>query len=69
MVIDIISVSNGNIPDIVPNGTGVVTLQADTVQVGDSNADATITTNGTGNLRINTDSGTDSGRITNRRCS
>jgi len=60
---DIISTSDANI-DIVPNGTGDVTLQADTVQVGDSNADATITTNGTGNLTLNTNGGTDSGTIT-----
>jgi hypothetical protein len=60
---DIVSTSDANI-DIVPNGTGDVTLQADTVQVGDSNADATITTNGTGNLTLNTNSGTDSGTIT-----
>jgi len=60
---DIVSTSDANI-DIVPNGTGDVTLQADTVQVGDSNADATITTNGTGNLTLNTNGGTDSGTIT-----
>ena len=60
---DIVSTSDANI-DIVPNGTGDVTLQADTIQVGDSNADATITTNGTGNLTLNTNSGTDSGTIT-----
>ncbi len=60
---DIVSTSNANI-DIVPNGTGDVTLQADTVQVGDSNVDATITTNGTGNLTLNTNGGTDSGTIT-----
>ena len=60
---DIVSTSDANI-DIVPNGTGDVTLQADTVQVGDSNADATITTNGTGNLILNTNNGTDSGTIT-----
>src|SRR5210317_63279 len=60
---DIVSTSDANI-DIIPNGTGDVTLQADTVQVGDSNADATITTNGTGNLTLNTNSGTDSGTIT-----
>lgn len=34
------------------------------MQVGDSNADATITTNGTGNLTLNTNGGTDSGTIT-----
>ena len=60
---DIISTSNANI-DIVPNGTGDVTLQADTVQVGDSGANATITTNGTGDLILNTNAGTNSGNIT-----
>jgi len=60
---DIVSTSNRNI-DIVPNGTGDVTLQADTVQVGDSNADATITSNGTGNLILSTNGGTNSGTIT-----
>ena len=59
---DIVSTSDANI-DIVPNGTGDVTLQADTVQVGDSNADATITTNGTGDLTLNTNGGTNSGSI------
>ncbi len=39
-------------------------LQADTVQVGDSNADATITSNGTGNLILSTNGGTNSGTIT-----
>jgi hypothetical protein len=60
---DIVSTSNRNI-DIVPNGTGDVTLQADTVQVGDSGANATITTNGTGDLILNTNAGTNSGTIT-----
>ncbi len=60
---DIVSTSNANI-DIVPNGTGDVTLQADTVQVGDSGANATITTNGTGDLILNTNAGTNSGNIT-----
>lgn len=60
---DIVSTSNRNI-DIVPHGTGDVTLQADTVQVGDSNADATITSNGTGNLILSTNAGTNSGTIT-----
>lgn len=60
---DIVSTSNRNI-DIVPNGTGDITLQADTVQVGDSNADATVTSNGTGNLILSTNSGTNSGTIT-----
>ncbi len=60
---DIVSTSNRNI-DLVPHGTGDVTLQADTVQVGDSNADATITSNGTGNLILSTNGGTNSGTIT-----
>jgi hypothetical protein len=49
---------------IQPSGTGNVELRADTVQVGDSNAAATVTTNGTGNLILNTNAGTNSGSIT-----
>jgi len=60
---DIVSTSDANI-DIVPNGTGDVTLQADTVQIGDSNANATLTTNGTGDLILNTNAGTNAGNIT-----
>jgi hypothetical protein len=48
---------------IFPNGTGNVNLQTDTVVVGDSNALATITTNGTGTLVLSTNSGTNSGSI------
>jgi len=48
---------------IAPNGTGDVQLDADTVRVGDSNANATITTNGTGDLTLNTNAGTNSGSI------
>jgi len=55
--------SNGNI-DVTPNGTGDVTLQADTVQIGDNNADATLTTQGTGDLILNTNNGTNAGNIT-----
>jgi hypothetical protein len=55
--------ANGNIV-IAPHGTGDVQLVADTVQVGDANAAATITTNGTGNLVLNTNAGTNSGNIT-----
>jgi len=58
----IISTSNGNIT-LAPNGTGDVYLDADTVRVGDSGAAATLTTNGAGNLTINTNSGTNSGSI------
>ena len=59
---DIVSTSNANI-DIIPNGTGDVNLGADTVQIGDNNADATLTTQGTGDLTLNTNSGTNSGSI------
>jgi hypothetical protein len=58
----IVSTSDGNIV-LEPNGTGDVYLNADTVRVGDVNANATITTNGTGNLILNTNSGTNSGTI------
>lgn len=54
--------ANGNI-SLIPNGTGDVILSADTVQVGDSNTDAYITTNGTGNLNLTTNNGTNSGTI------
>ena len=60
---DIVSVSNADI-DIVPNGTGNVTLQTDTVQLGSADEDVTITTNGTGDLTLNTNSGTNSSSIT-----
>ena len=55
--------ANNNIT-LQPNGTGDVVAAADTLVVGDSNADATITTNGTGNLALSTNNGTDSGVIT-----
>jgi hypothetical protein len=58
----IISTSNGNIV-LAPNGTGDVYLDADTVRVGDSGAAATLTTNGAGDLTINTNSGTNSGSV------
>ena len=50
--------------DIIPNGTGDVNLGADTVQVGDNNANATLTTQGTGDLILNTNNGTNAGKIT-----
>ena len=55
--------ANGDI-DLFAPGTGNINLNADTVRVGDSNAAATITTNGTGNLVLNTNAGTNSGNIT-----
>ena len=60
---DITSASDADI-DIIPNGTGDVNLGADTVQVGDSDANATITTQGTGDLILNTNNGTNAGNIT-----
>jgi hypothetical protein len=53
---------NGNIV-LTPHGSGDVQVDADTLRVGDSNAAATITTNGTGNLTLNTNSGTNSSSI------
>ena len=50
--------------NVVPAGTGNVNLSADAVQVGDNNADATITTQGTGDLILNTNNGTNAGNIT-----
>jgi len=60
---DIVSTSNADI-DIIPNGTGDVNLGADTVQVGDNDANATITTQGLGDLILNTNNGTNAGSIT-----
>jgi hypothetical protein len=53
---------NGNI-ELAPNGTGDIFLTADTVQVGDAATAAVITTNGAGNLTLNTNNGTNSGAI------
>ena len=60
---DITSASDADI-DIIPNGTGDVNLGADTVQVGDNDANATITTQGTGDLILNTNNRTNAGSIT-----
>ena len=60
---DIVSAGGADI-DIIPNGAGDVNLGADTVQVGDNNADATITTQGTGDMILNTNNGSSSGNIT-----
>ncbi len=49
---------------LAPNGTGDVRVNADTLRVGDENADVGITTWGTGDLTLNTNSGTTSGSIT-----
>ena len=58
----IVTVANAPI-QLEPNGIGDVELIADTIKIGDSNANATITTNGTGDLILNTNSGTNSGSI------
>ena len=50
--------------EITPGGTGNVNLNADTVRIGDADANATLTTQGTGDLTISTNSGTNSGTIT-----
>ena len=60
---DIVTTSNRDI-DIIPHGTGDVNLGADTVQVGDNDANATITTQGTGDLILDTNNGTNAGNIT-----
>ena len=61
---DIISTNtDGNI-NIIPNGTGDVFLTTDAVYVGDLNATATISTNGTGNLVLNTNANVNSGSFT-----
>ena len=60
---DIVSAGGADI-DIIPNGAGDVNLGADTVQIGDNNADATITTQGTGDMILNTNNGTNAGNIT-----
>ena len=49
--------TNGGI-NLEPNGTGNVNAIADTLRIGDQDADATITTHGTGDLTLNTNSGT-----------
>jgi hypothetical protein len=49
---------------ITPNGTGNVNLDADTIRVGDSGANATITSNGAADIIINTNAGSNSGSIT-----
>ena len=60
---DIVSTSNADI-SIIPNGSGDVNLGADAVQLGDLNADATLTTQGTGDMILNTNNGTNAGNIT-----
>ena len=49
--------------EVTPNGSGDVRLNADTVRVGDQNGNATVTTWGSGDLILNTNSGSNSGYI------
>ena len=57
--------SDSNIDiNITPAGTGNVNLSADAVQIGDNDANATLTTQGTGDLILNTNNGTNAGSIT-----
>jgi hypothetical protein len=59
------STTDSNIDiNVTPLGTGNVNLLGDTVQCGDLNAAATVTSNGTGDLILNTNNGTNSGDIT-----
>jgi len=50
--------------NVTPAGTGNVNLGADAVQIGDNDANATLTTQGTGDLILNTNNGTNAGDIT-----
>ena len=58
----IVSTSNAHIT-IAPNGSGDVYIQADTTRLGDQNSDATLTTNGTGDLILSTNQGINSGTL------
>lgn len=48
---------------ITPNGTGDVSISADTLFIGDGGASANITTSGTGSLFLNTNNSVNSGSI------
>jgi len=54
--------TNGDII-IQPNGTGDVSVAADTLFIGDGGSSAAITTNGAGNLYLNTNNYTNSGQM------
>ena len=58
LVTDAINGSTANGPIVIaPDGTGDVHLNADSVRIGDNNADATIVTRGTGDLILTTNEG------------
>ena len=49
---------------IAPNGTGDLKVDADRLRLGDLNSSpATLTTNGTADLKLNTNNGTNSGSV------
>ena len=48
---------------LAPNGTGDVRMVTDSLKIGDSNVDVTLTTIGTGDLTLSTNEGTDTGTI------
>ena len=58
LVTDAINGSSANGPIVIsPDGTGDVHLNADSVRIGDNNADATLATRGTGDLILTTNEG------------
>ena len=58
LVTDAINGSTANGPIVIsPDGTGDVHLNADSVRIGDNNADATLATRGTGDLILTTNEG------------
>lgn len=58
IVTDAINGSTANGPIVIsPDGTGDVHLNADSVRIGDNNADATLSTRGTGDLILTTNEG------------
>jgi hypothetical protein len=61
----VITINAGADQDITiqPNGTGLIRLSSNDVMVGDLNASAAITTNGTGGLYLNTNNYVDSGQM------
>ena len=61
---NIISSSSNADVTIVPNGTGDLKVDADRLRLGDQNSSpATLTTNGTADLTLNTNNGTNSGSV------
>ncbi len=59
---DLVTTDNRNI-DIIPHGTGNVNLATDTVLIGTSGENVIVTSNGTGDMTVSTNSGTNSGTL------